>query len=204
MNVLTHHDIDCFCRTHWLRLCAVARGRGLDEHESQDAVQDVFMRLLQRDQLIAVTELPSPDHQAAYLTVRLHRELHHRWRDQRRLRRGGGAVIVSLSDDAATFSEPAHHRTAEWYLSVAWVNEILENAFARLRAELKPAAWDALEPVLRQTDETTESQPGAVRIALHRARHRLRDMLVLEVEGATSPQDAAAKLFGALESGPRA
>ena len=195
----TEANIDSFCRSHWARLCSIARHRGLDEHETQDAVQDVFMRLLQRDQLIAIVQLPSPDHQAACLTIRLHREIHHRWRDQRRLRRGGGMPAASLSDDTATFPEPSHHRTAEWHLGVAWVNEVLERAFARLGSEVKPAAWKMLEPALRKADDKAEPQPGSVRIALHRARHRLRKMVALEVEGATSRRDAVSQLFRALE-----
>ena len=157
------------------------------------------MRLLQRDQLVAIAELPSLDQQTAYLTIRLHRELHHRWRAARRQRRGGGAVTISLSDDTATYREPSHQHTAEWHLSVAWVNEVLENAFTRLRAELKPAAWDVLEPALRDAGHETRAQPGSVRIALHRARHRLRKMVALEVEGATSRRDAVSQLFQALE-----
>lgn len=196
---MTETDIDSFCRTHWLRLCAIARGRGLDEHETQDAVQDVFMRLLQRDQLMAVAELPSVDQQEALLTIRLHREIHHRWRAGQRQRRGGGMTTISLSDDTTSFREPAHHHTAEWHLSVAWVNAVMESAFARLRGELKPAAWEILEPALRKTDDEAEAQPGAVRAALHRARHRLRTILALEVDGAASQRDAASKLFSALE-----
>ena len=195
----TDPHLNSFCRSHWTRLCAIARCRGLDEHETEDAVQDVFMRLLQRDQLVAITELPSPEHQAAYLTIRLHRELHHRWRDRRRLRRGGGIAAVSLSDDTAVYREPSHQHTAEWHLSVAWVNEVLENAFTRLRAELKPAVWDRLEPALRKTGVTSTKQSGATRTALHRARHRLREMLVIEVAGASSLRDAASRLFSALQ-----
>lgn len=200
-NAPTRQDIDGFCRTHWTRLCALARYGGLDEHESQDAVQDLFMRLLQRDQLIAIVQMPSPDHQRAILATRLRWDLSNRRRNQHRLCRGGGVTFVSISDDQATVPEPSHHHTPDRLMSIAWVNEALENAFSRLRHETKPAVWNLLEPALRDSERQARPQPIALRVALHRARQRLRSFLSLEVDGSTSPQDAAAQLLGSLDSG---
>lgn len=198
MNQPTQQDIDSFCRRHWLRLYGMARHRGLDEQEAQDAVQDLFMSLLQNDQLVALVQMPSPEQQVAFLFTRLGWLLLNRKRDQQRQRRGGGVQIVSLHDEAAEIPEPADHHTSDQQHATAWVNEVLETALTRLRGKMKPDAWQALSPTLCDADGQQAAQPGALRVALHRARQRLQWLITHEVDGASCPRDAAMQLFSAM------
>lgn len=194
-------EINCFCRTHWGRLCGLAYRRGLNEYDAQDAVQDLFMQLVERDQLIGLLQMPSPDHQAAFLTTRFNWQLMKRHRDQKRLRRGGGLSVVSLSDEGFGHVEPSHDLTPAKELSVAWVNEVIENAFARLSLEMRTESWSSVEANLRGEDlAIAAAQSGAFRIALHRARIRLRLILTRDLLGFIDPRDASAQLFGAIGS----
>ncbi len=200
MTPLTPHDIDCFCRTHWLRLCAAARHRGNDEHEAQDAVQEVFMRLVQQDKLIAIIQLSEPDQQIAILLTQLNWLLNNRWRNQHRQRRGGEIGFVSLQDEAAQHLEPTDYQTPVRILAAAWVHGIIEEALTRLRSEMPSADWRALEPALYHDTATKRTpQSGAFRVAVHRARQRLQWLITREVPGAANPADAAAQLLGALQ-----
>lgn len=200
MTSPTPHDIDCFCRKHWLRLCAVARQRVHDEQEAQDAVQEVFMRLVQQGKLIAIVQMPDSVQQIATLLSRLNGLLKNRWRNQHRQRRGGDMNFVSLQDDAATHLEPADHQTPVRILATAWVYEVIEAALTRLRSEMPSAEWSALEPALyHDTGSNGAPQSGAFRVAVHRARQRLRWLITHEVPGAGCPSDAAVQLLGALQ-----
>lgn len=176
----------------------MAQQRGLDEQDAQDAVQDLFLRLVQLDQLTAVVQLPEPEQQAAFLLKRLNWRLHNRWRDQYRQRRGGGIIFVSIHDNTIHV-ELADHHTPERHLAANWAREVFNVALAHLHDEMKHTAWNELEPFLHaDTGSAHHPQPGALRVALHRARQRLQWLIAREVHGATCPEDAAAELLSAL------
>jgi DNA-directed RNA polymerase specialized sigma24 family protein len=157
------------------------------------------MRLLQRDHLLGIVQMSSPDHQAAYLSTTLSWQLKNRRRDQHRLCRGGGLSFVSLSDDEHSSIEPSHQHNPELQLSIAWVNERLDKAYACLRSELKPETWPCVESALLGEDAPSDApQSGAIRVAVHRARRRLRVILANDVPGAADLREAAAQLLGAL------
>jgi DNA-directed RNA polymerase specialized sigma24 family protein len=201
MNLQDQSDINRLCRTHWLRLYGLACRRGLCEHDAQDAVQDLFLRLLQSDQLINILYMPSPDHQAAFLTTKFHWQLMNRHRDQQRQCRGGGMALLSLHEEDSCMMEPSHDCTPEQQISVAWVNETIEKAFTHLRAEMKAENWSTVEPALRGEDQTsTTPQSGAFRVAVSRARARLRLILTHDVLGCLNPRDAAAELRAATRN----
>lgn len=198
--MLTQPDphLNQLCLTHWQRLYGIARRSGLAEQDLQDLVQDVFVRLLRRDQLRSLATLPSPAHQAAFLTIRLQREINHHWRARRALRRGGLTTMVPLTDDHVSEEEPAHHQTPEWSVTQAWLQELLDRAFARLREEMSTSTWQRLYPLLRDPEKSGGPQNGATRTALHRARQRLRTLLTLQVQDTHDSTAAVQQLFNAL------
>ncbi|MDZ4402879.1 hypothetical protein [Prosthecobacter sp.] len=159
-----------------------AQRLGCDAHTAEDNVQDMFLRLLRTGRLQLLAELPPP-HQQAHLHLRLRCHLVNRTRDARRPRRGGRLIHVPLHQaDGAPFeiideradvpgSEP---RLCELHL---------QSALRLLRSELTPPAWRRVSPWLDVEEAEAplrKRQNGATRVALHRARRRLRELLNLQ------------------------
>lgn len=166
-------DCEAFCRTHWPRLHALACRRGCSPHEAEDAVQELFEKLVARGGLAPLARLPH-DTQRTHLTVRLHCHLANRWRNARRLRRGGGVEFVPLIHrDGTMHDAPAPRQDHETLHAL----QALGRAFQQLRSELKPDAWRRVSPWLEDGDETGPRKTNATRVALHRARRRLRELL---------------------------
>lgn len=178
MNSVGAADISALYLRQFSLLKTQARSLGYDLHTSEDAAQDVLVRLLRQGRLHELCALPWP-HQQASLRVRLRCHLSNRWRDSRRQRRGGTLVFVPLIQDDGTVLEvaderampPGHH---------AWFSEArLTCALRRLRHELRPRAWLQVRPYLEggESGVRPQRQSPATRVALFRARQRLRELL---------------------------
>ncbi len=169
-------ELNAVCRAHWPRMFGLAMQRGLDAHAAEDAVQDVFAALVRRDQLTALASL-TEDNQARHLTTRLLSRIANLWRDQHREKRGGGVVFVSLTrEDGGTLDIPDEHAQPEDDAALRR-RAALRRALMALRSEMKPARWRVIAPELLG-GTSARRRTGAARIALHRARRRLRDLLV--------------------------
>lgn len=175
-----HDEISAFYLRHYPQLRRHAHGLGCDPHTAEDAVQDVFLRLLQHDRLRMLATLPG-QHQQASLRLRLRCHLVNRWRDARRLRRGGHHPFVPLLQPDGTALEIADERAPIPGSSPRLSEQSLHNALQILRQELQPHTWQRVRPFL-DADETPSShspQSSATRVALHRARQRLRELLAM-------------------------
>lgn len=95
-------------------------------------------------------------------------------RHRTRLRRGNGHAPESLEhliDEGFEFSAggtPASEYDRKWAVAV------LERGISRLRSGMKPSAWSTIEHGFWGT--ATHSTP-AMRVATHRARVRLRELI---------------------------
>lgn len=164
---------DDFCRTHWQHLYHIARQRGCDPQTAQDAVQDLFLSLVRRGILALLSRQP-PATQVRFLTIRLRCILINRWRGSTRQRRGGPQATLSLDDEHVP--EPAHHDTPASLHDHAWLSGCLTLALTRLRQQTPAPTWQQLQPHL--LGEQHAPQPsGAQRVALHRARKKLRRLV---------------------------
>lgn len=155
---------DHFCRTHWSRLYSLARQRGCDPHSAEDAVQEVFLSLVRRQKIADLVAAPLAQQQL-HLAVNLRCRIANALRDQHREKRGGMAVFVSVDD-----FEIADERTPS-----AVMPDLLR-ALRELRKEMKPEVWARLSPALLG-DAPCRQQTGAYRVALHRARRRLKQLV---------------------------
>ncbi|WP_395737073.1 RNA polymerase sigma factor [Prosthecobacter sp.] len=153
-----------FCRTHWSRLYSLARQRGCDPHSAEDAVQEVFLSLVRRQKIADLVVAPLAQQQT-HLAVSLRCRIANAIRDQHREKRGGMAVFVSLDD-----LDIADERTPPAALPD------LRKALEALRKEMKPDAWSKLSPALLG-DAPCRQQTGAYRVALCRARRRLKQLV---------------------------
>ncbi len=164
-----------FCRAHWPRLYSLALHRGCDPQMAEDAVQEMFLGLLRRGQISSLV-LALPDDQRRNLSLRLCCQIANMKRDGRCQKRGGFAVCISLDDSTSFTIEIADERTLPSRLSSLPEMESIQHALNLLRNEMKPATWNRLAPVLVDGD-TEHPRNGAYRVALHRARQRLRHLM---------------------------
>jgi len=174
------HACDQIYRRHWGRLVQEARARGCDEHESLDVVQDLFLRLFRRGMLLPLHSRPTQV-QTAVLSRTLRWVILNRWRRRTSARRGQGQATVSLDtllEEGHELASPSGDPATE--LDRAWAHGVLENSLEHLRASMSSSQWRSLEPALLQ-DQSSSPPPTAAstanRVALHRARHRLRQLL---------------------------
>lgn len=191
-------------RQHHAMLIGFARQRGCDEHEAWDAVQDLFVRLLQSSTHTRLITW-APEHQRAWLLCTLRRLIHNQHRDRTRIKRGSGLAHESLEGllaegiDIPTHTTPATEHDRRWALGV------VERGLARLRHALKPAVWTQLESELwdspsglerpvavlesssaptRSHDRCSSADASRRRVARHRARTRLRQVILRESSAA--------------------
>lgn len=171
-------DLACerLYRCHQRSLVAVARRRGCDEHEAWDVVQDVFFNLFRRGTLTKIATL-GEDGQRAWLMRALKWTLGNQRRDQARLKRGRQHGHDSLEDLMESGMEIACHGTPATEHDRRWMVAVVERGLARLRADMKPAAWAGFESSLWGD---AVCQTGGERVARHRAKRRLQELIRYE------------------------
>ena len=195
---------DTLYRRHYAHLCAFARARGCEAHEAEDAAQDLFAKLFAQGQIDRAAAITDSEGQSAFLLARMRTLLIKRWHYRTRLCRGGGAVCLSLHDDegqAVDIADASHCPDTE--MDREWARAVLERALQRMNDELHATGradmWDQLEEDLNdEVRSRSERSPrsGALRVALHRARRRLRDFIREQLQA--SGDDAACELGVAL------
>jgi DNA-directed RNA polymerase specialized sigma24 family protein len=157
---------------HRVRLTALAIARGCAAHEAEDLVQDIFATLIRVNRLDALDALPAPD-QSALLIRRLRSQLINSRRNRHRHRHDTRCTIA-LSDveDIASLTNPASEHDHAWALAQ------IDEALLRLRCELTHCQWQSVEP--RLCGDCTATASSKLRVAVHRARKRLRSMIPRE------------------------
>lgn len=178
LTMPTACPLDSFCRTHWRRLHAAACQRGCTSAEAEDAVQDVFLSLARRGVLEALANRPV-EAQTSYLFLRLRCVLLNRWRDAHRQRRWALSEALPLDDELV--SEPPTHVTPATEADRPWLEKCITLAIEKLRLQTREKTWDQVRPALLNEGEVAQS--GAQRVAVHRARQRLRHLLREEMNG---------------------
>ncbi len=197
-------------------LYAFARRRGATAQDAEDAVQELFTKLVEHDALSAVD--PQRGRFRAYLLGVFEHQLANQRRAQRALKRGGGRAEISL--DAASAEEryalePADARSPQALYEAAWARTLIERAFAALRAEYeKGGKLELFERVRAHLTEADSDEryaaiaadlgmsEGALKVAVHRLRKRFRVTLESEiaetVDGPAEIQAEIRHLFEAL------
>ena len=192
---------DTLYRRHFASMCAFARARGCEEHDAEDAAQELFAKLVAQDQIERAASIPDNGEQSAFLLARMRTLLIKRWQFRTRQRRGGGCVCFSLHDDEGQPIDVADdHATPDREQDRDWARAVLERAMSRMNEELcstgRREVWQRLESDLVDNSQHHEAQSGALRVALCRARRRLRDFIREQI--GTSTEDAARMLGAAL------
>jgi RNA polymerase sigma-70 factor (ECF subfamily) len=204
------------CQTYWYPLYVFVRRKGQNPEDAQDLVQGFFARLLEKNYLRGAD--PEKGKFRSFLIVALKRYMAKEWDRANRLKRGGGAKVLSLNEENTEFryrAEPADALTPEKAYERHWAMTLLDQVLARLEAESaadgKAELFAELKGVLsgekgfgsyEKIAEKLGMSQGAIRVAVHRLRQRYRELLRLEIANTvSSPEEIEEELrhvFAAL------
>ncbi len=209
--------LDELCRIYWRPIYAFARRRGCAFHEAQDLVQTFFADFLRRRGIERAD--PAKGRFRSYLLTSFSRFLTNEWERGTRLKRGGGAELLSFdaqSEEERYLSEPVDAATPEKLFAQRWAHLILERVLARLENEfaltgqqdrfalLKPfVAGGQAELSYAEVSSRLGASVPSVTSLIHRTRQRYRDIFREEIAQTVSTpaeiDDEIRHLLAALE-----
>jgi RNA polymerase sigma-70 factor (ECF subfamily) len=206
------------CRTYWYPLYAFVRRQGANPEDAQDLTQGFFAQLLEKDYL-RVADAERGKFRSFLLTAFKHFLAKERERANA-LKRGGGRKTLPLDVQAGETRyrrEPAHDWTPEKIYERRWTLTLLDQVLTQLQEEYvrtgKGTVFDRLKeyltgekgrPPYAQAALELEMTEGAVKVAVHRLRHRYRELLRAAightVADAADIDDELLNLFAAVRS----
>jgi RNA polymerase sigma-70 factor (ECF subfamily) len=206
------------CRTYWYPLYAFARRNGATPEQAEDLTQGFFSDKLEHDFLRHVD--PARGRFRTFLLASFENYLVNQRARERRLKRGGRVAIVSLEcggAEARYHREPAHVETAERLYDRRWALTVLDRAIDRLERTMtgqgKGPLFDRLKAALLGAEDAVGYArvaaelgltEGAVKVAAHRMRSRLRELIREEVARTVADpseiEEEIRDLFSALGS----
>lgn len=177
-------------RRYWPPLFAFLRRQGYSIPDAEDLVQGFFERFLEEDFLRSVAR--ENGRFRSFLLAALRHHVANVHRHDRALRRGGGAVHVPLDDPLAMERCEANLVAGlepEVVFDRVWAETVLAHAAAELRREYEQSGRSELFEGLRQwlaveakpgeyaaRAPSLELTEGALAVAVHRMRRRLREI----------------------------
>jgi RNA polymerase sigma factor (sigma-70 family) len=198
---------------YWRPIYIYLRRGGRPAAEAEDLIQAFFVHLLEK-QLLERVRLRQVRFRA-YLRSVLNHFLANEARTAAAQKRRGGISLDFASVESWLAGSP--HESPEAAYDRMWAVERLQAAVARLRGELSSAGrgWIADALVQRSNLGETPSAPSVkelaarhgvtenqLSVALHRARERLRQLILDEIRDSVSSPDEATdelnSLFAAL------
>jgi RNA polymerase sigma-70 factor (ECF subfamily) len=187
--------LETLCARYWYPLYAFVRRRGHDPHEAEDLTQSFFAYLLRKDALLQVD--PGKGLFRTFLLSSLTNFLNDQWDRRQALKRGGGKQLISwdaLEGESRFQAEPEAPLAPEKLFERRWAMTLIERVLLRLRREYETGGklqqFQRLEPCLtgaigqgfyEEAAAALGMKAGAVRVALHRLRRRLGEVLRSEV-----------------------
>lgn len=201
--------LERLCQTYWFPLYAYVRRRGHSPHDAQDLTQEFFARLLKHHWLAKADR--SRGLFRTFLLMTIKRFLANEWDKIKAQKRGGAAHTIPLVLDSAEIryaGELANTITPELEFERQWALTLLDKVLNQLREEYeqqgKGTLFEVLKPCLVGPSEmqpytTLAAQvglsEGAIKVAVHRLRHRYRERLKEEIAGTvTTPEEVEAEL----------
>jgi RNA polymerase sigma factor (sigma-70 family) len=178
------------CRLYWPPLYAFLRRAGHNPEEAKDLVQGYLARLLERQDLATVSL--EKGRFRSYLLSGLRNFLVSEARHDAALKRGGGVITFSLNThdaEASCCGALADNRSPDLAFDQRWAETILDQALESLRQEYAARGKEQLYHELKAflVAEAAEDYaalgrrlgmtPGAIAIAVHRLRLRLRELV---------------------------
>jgi RNA polymerase sigma-70 factor (ECF subfamily) len=180
---------------YWYPLYAYVRRRGFSPAEAEDITQDFFTRLVSKQSLSGLQR--DGGKFRSFLLRSLDNFLANEWDRAQAQKRGGGQRPLSLNveEGEARFALDAPDaETPESLFEKRWAFTLLEHVTGQLREEHTEANKRELFDQLRPHLQGDRSGPayatvaaqcgmseGAVKVAVHRMRHRYGELLWQEI-----------------------
>ena len=190
------------CETYWYPLYAFVRRQGNNPDEARDLTQSYFLALLEKDYLADVK--PEAGRFRSFLLASMKHFLSKERDRARAKKRGDGVAVLDLESAEERFREDAAgQENAETLFERRWALAVLDRAMERLAGEFEVAGKQQQFRRLRscltgETPRTPYSElaaelgmtEGAVKVAVHRSRRRLGQLLRAEVaQTLANPED---------------
>jgi RNA polymerase sigma-70 factor (ECF subfamily) len=185
-----HACLTHLCQTYWYPLYGCVRRHGYPPADAQDLTQSFFAKILEKDQISLAD--PARGRFRTFLLRSLENFLRTQHRDRNTQKRGGGREIISWDAQTAEeryADEPVEPSAPDALFERQWANTLLEQVLRQLRLEFAASGrielFDALEPHLWGDDTATpyaqiapplDMTVVAVRVTLHRLRHRFHEL----------------------------
>ena len=183
------------CATYWYPLYAFVRRQGRNAHDAEDLTQEFFARLIGKNYLASVAR--EKGRFRSFLLAALKNFLANEWDRERAQKRGGDRTFVPLDAGSAESRyaiEPVDTLSADRIYERRWALTLLDRVLERLRAEHvaggRAAAFEVLKGCLTdgrsgesyaRSAAELQTTEGAIKVAVHRLRHRYRELLRAEV-----------------------
>ncbi len=187
--------LEQLCRTYWYPLYSFARRTGLAAHDAEDMTQSFFAFLLEKD-AIARADRERGRFRSFLLSAFKNFLANERERHSA-AKRGGGQCIVSFEElqaESRYIHEPGSGLSPETLYDKQWAESLLEQVMVALRAEYALLGKEGLFDILRGVvwggkheggygalAQQVGLSEGALKVAIHRMRGRLREFLRQEV-----------------------
>jgi RNA polymerase sigma factor (sigma-70 family) len=187
--------LSTLCRDYWHPIYAFIRRRGHGAEEARDLTQGYFVLLLESTLLRDVRR--AEGRFRAYLLASVRHFLSDARDRERAAKRGGGRSPIPLDEAFAEESyrrEPSTGVTPEEIFERRWAATVIDRALRRLREDserrgtlpelerLQGFLTDAGSGTYQEAGSDLGMTEGAVKVAVHRLRHRYGAMLRKEVE----------------------
>ena len=205
--------LEQLCRTYRPPVLAFVRLRGYPSDAAEDLTQAFFARFLERAWHASAD--PQRGRFRSFLLTALKRFLIDADAEAATLKRGGGVRFELLKDDTACAG--AACETPDAAFEREWAHAVLRAAFARLRGEAEQAGKLELfrrlgEFLLERPDEAEYARAAedlhlrrnTVAVAVHRMRHRLRELVREELMETTSTRTGLEEELRTLRGSIRA
>lgn len=183
--------LEALCRMYRPPVLAYIRRRGYSAETAEDLGQTFFAEFLER--AYHANADPARGRFRAFLLTALKRFLIDADNEAHAVKRGGRIQLKSLDDSAISISNPenlADTETPERAFERTWAVTMLESAMLRLREEAvqagKQELFDALSEFLTERPDeadyarvatTFNLRRNTLAVAVHRLRHRLRELV---------------------------
>jgi len=193
--------LEALCRAYRPPVLAYIRGRGFGGDAAEDLTQTFFARFLERASHADAD--PARGRFRAFLLTAVKRFLINAGEEAHAVKRGGRMHFESLDQEQEGQRDIASaDETPEQAFERAWAFVVLDNAMRRLRAEAEQAGKRELFERLRdflteapdeadyaRAAEALNLRRNTLAVAVHRLRHRLREMVREELAETATGRD---------------
>ena len=201
--------LEKLCRTYWYPLYVYVRRQGNSPEDAQDLTQNFFSRLLEKNYFAKAD--PDRGKFRTFLLRSMKNFLVNEWKRAGRVKRGGDLTFLSFDANVAEdryAAEPANESNPDTAYEQRWAVTLIEQVLTALRQEFNAADKARLFEELKGFiwgDKSTASYveiaghlnltEGSVKVAVHRLRHRFRELLRAEVAHTVArPEDVDGEL----------